>query len=160
MNARSKRYTKIGVCIAACLSIGLMSSAATQSSVDTWYASLEKPGFTPPNWLFAPVWTVLYILMGWAAGLVWARGLHHTWVKTGLYLFGLQLLLNGSWSLVFFGLREPTWALFVLIGLLTLIGLTMKWFRIASRTAALMLLPYFLWGLYAAALNLAIVRLN
>ncbi len=160
MNRRRKIIGKIGLSIAICIAIGFISGMATQSSVETWYAALNKPSFNPPNWLFGPVWTVLYILMGWAAGLVWSRGLHHKWVKTALYHFGLQLLLNGSWSIVFFGLREPFWAFWVLIALLVMIALTIKWFRIVSKTAALLMIPYLAWVLFAGVLNLAIVRLN
>ena len=160
MNRRRKIIGKIGLSIAICIAIGFISGMATQSSVETWYAALNKPSFNPPNWLFGPVWTVLYIMMGWAAGLVWSRGLHHKWVKTALYHFGLQLLLNGSWSIVFFGLREPFWALWVLLALLVMIALTIKWFRIVSKTAAFMLVPYLAWVLFAGVLNLAIVQLN
>lgn len=156
----TQKYARIGISIAICLSIGFVSAIATQSSVDTWYTGLEKPFFTPPNTWFGPVWTVLYVLMGWAGGLVWAKGLHHIWVKTALYHFGLQLLLNGSWSLVFFGLREPFWALLVILALGVMIVLTLRWFRIVSKTAFWMLIPYLAWVLFATALNLGIVWLN
>lgn len=160
MSRTTKILGKVGISIAICLAIGFISGMATQSSVDTWYATLNKPFFTPPNWVFAPAWTTLYILMGWAAGLVWSRGTHHAWVKTALYHFGLQLLLNGSWSIVFFGLREPFWALLVLIALLVMIVLTIKWFRIANKTAALLMVPYLAWVIFAGALNLGVVLLN
>ncbi|WP_233131682.1 TspO/MBR family protein [Robiginitalea sediminis] len=155
-----KKYRRILIAVGVCLLIGFLSGYATQSSVTTWYAGLNKPWFTPPNWLFGPVWTLLYILMGIAAGLVWARGLHHIWVKTALYHFGFQLLLNGSWSLVFFGLQEPFWAFLIIMALLVLIILTLKWFRVVSKPAGWLMLPYLAWVLFASVLNLSIVQLN
>jgi tryptophan-rich sensory protein len=160
MRAQKRTYFRIGVSVAVCLLIGALSGFATQSSVDTWYPGLAKPSFTPPNWLFAPVWTLLYMLMGIAAGLVWSRGLHHSWVKTALYYFGFQLLVNGSWSLVFFGLQNPQAALWVIGGLLVLIGLTIRSFRVVSRPAAWLMVPYLLWVFFASLLNLRIVQLN
>ena len=160
VNRKTRKFGKIGLAIAICLAIGLISGMATQSSVGTWYAGLRKPSFTPPNALFGPVWTLLYILMGWAAGLVWAKGLHHSWVKTALYFFGLQLLLNGSWSIVFFGLREPVWAFGIILILLVMIAITTKRFRVVTKPAALLMLPYLAWVLFASALNLSIVLLN
>ena len=118
MRLKKRMFTRIGIAVVVCLLIGGLSGFATASSVQTWYPNLVKPAFTPPNYLFGPVWTVLYILMGVAAGMVWARGSHHSWVKTALYYFGLQLLLNGSWSLVFFGLKNPTIALVVIFALI------------------------------------------
>ena len=155
-----KKITYIVIAVAICLSIGFLSSFATQSSVGGWYASLNKPDFNPPNWLFAPVWNFLYITMGTAAGLVWAKGFHHLWVKTALYHFGFQLLLNASWSIVFFGLKSPFWALVIIIALLVLIFLTIKWFKIVSNVAALLLVPYLAWVCFAAVLNYNIWALN
>ncbi len=155
-----KKLTHIAITVAICLFIGFLASVATQSSVTTWYATLNKPGFNPPNWLFAPVWTVLYVMMGIAAGLVWARGTHHLWVKTALYHFGFQLLLNASWSIVFFGLRQPFWALMVILALVIILGLTIRWFRVVSKPAAWLLVPYFLWVCFATALNYKIWELN
>lgn len=160
MRAQKRTYLRIGISVAACLLIGALSGFATQSSVDTWYPELAKPAFTPPNWLFAPVWTLLYILMGVAAGLVWARGLHHVWVKTALYYFGFQLLVNGSWSLVFFGLQNPPVAMGVIVVLAVLIVLTIRSFRVVSKPAAWLMVPYLLWVLFASMLNLRIVQLN
>ena len=143
-----------------CLLIGFVSGFATQSSVNDWYVTLNKPVFNPPNWIFAPVWTLLYILMGIAAGLVWIRGFYHIWVKTALYHFGFQLLLNGLWSIVFFGFKEPAWALLVILALLVLILLTIKWFKVVSKTAAYLLVPYLLWVCFATILNFSIWQLN
>jgi tryptophan-rich sensory protein len=99
-------------------------------------------------------------MMGVAAGLVWAKGFHHLWVKTALYHFAFQLLLNATWSIVFFGFREPFWGLVVIITLLILIVLTFRWFRIVNKLAAWLLVPYFFWVCFATALNYNIWELN
>ncbi len=156
----NKKLAYIAISVLVCLVIGFLSSFATQSSVNDWFVTLNKPSFNPPNWIFAPVWTLLYVMMGVAAGLVWSKGFHHLWVKTALYHFGFQLLLNASWSIVFFGLKEPFWALVVIITLLILLVLTIRWFRIVSKIAAWMLVPYFLWVCFATALNYKIWELN
>lgn len=155
-----KKLGYIVIAVTVCLVIGFLSSFATQSSVNDWYVGLNKPGFNPPNWIFAPVWTLLYIMMGVAAGIVWAKGFYHIWVKTALYHFGFQLLLNAAWSIVFFGFRQPFWALIVILTLLILLLLTIKWFRVVSSLAALLLVPYLLWVCFATVLNYKIWELN
>lgn len=155
-----KRIVYIAISVAVCLLIGFLSSIATQSSVTDWYVTLNKPGFTPPNEIFAPVWTALYILMGVSAGIVWSKGYHHIWVKTALYHFVFQLLFNALWSIVFFGLKNPLLGLVVILILLTLIMLTIRWFRVISKPAALLLVPYLLWVAFASALNYKIWELN
>ncbi|PWK25942.1 TspO/MBR family protein [Maribacter polysiphoniae] len=146
--------------VGICLGVGFLSSFATQSSVNDWFVTLNKPSFNPPSWLFAPVWTALYIMMGVSAGIVWAKGFHHLWVKTALYHFGFQLLLNAAWSIVFFGFKQPFWGLVVIITLLCLIVLTMRWFRIVSKSASWLLIPYLLWVCFATVLNYKIWELN
>ncbi len=143
-----------------CLLIGFLSGFATQSSVNEWYVTLNKPSFTPPNWLFGPVWTLLYIMMGVSAGIVWSKGFYHKWVKTALYHFGFQLLFNALWSVVFFGFQNPFWALLVILVLMMLILGTIRWFNIVSKTAAYLLIPYFLWVCFASLLNYRIWMLN
>ncbi|MEM8764984.1 MAG: TspO/MBR family protein [Bacteroidota bacterium] len=155
-----KKTLNILVAVAICLLIGFLSSFATQSSVNTWYTTLNKPSFNPPNSIFAPVWSVLYVLMGVAAGIVWSKGFHHIWVKTALYHFGFQLLFNALWSIVFFGFQSPEWAMLVILILLALIGLTFRWFKVVSKLAAYLLIPYFLWVAFAAVLNYRIWMLN
>jgi len=157
MNSKLK-YISISVLV--CLLVGFIGSIVTQTSIDGWYLGLEKPDFTPPNWLFAPVWTFIYILMGVALGLVWNRGFHHVWVKTAFYHFGFQLLLNTAWSIVFFGLKLPLLGLFIIVSLFILILFTIKWFKVASPLAAYLLIPYAVWVAYAAILNYEIWRLN
>lgn len=156
----NKKFTYILISVFVCLLGGYIASVATQTSVNTWYTTLNKPFFTPPNWLFAPVWTLLYILMGVAAGLVWSRGYHHKWVKTGMYHFIFQLLLNVFWSLVFFGIKEIFAALLIITGLLVLLFFTYKWFKVVNNLAAYLLVPYILWVSYATALNFGIWWLN
>jgi len=160
MNRRLKILIGISFFVILCLSIGGLSGFITQAAIPTWYAGLEKPFFTPPNWLFAPVWTTLYCLMGIAAGLVWAKGSHHKWVKTALYHFGAQLIVNGLWSIVFFGLKSPGIALLVIGLLLYLIIKTIYWFKIVQKSSAYLLYPYLLWVSFASFLNLGIYYLN
>lgn len=155
-----KKLTYVFISVVICLVIGYLSSIVTQSSVNDWYTTLNKPSFNPPNWLFAPVWTVLYILMGISAGWVWAKGFHHKWVKTGLYHFGFQLLLNALWSIVFFGLKNPFVALLVIIALVIMLILTIKWFKVVSKFAAVLLIPYLAWVCFATLLNYNIWVLN
>ncbi|MEL6918224.1 MAG: TspO/MBR family protein [Bacteroidota bacterium] len=155
-----KKITYIIITVGICLLIGFLSGFATQSSVNDWYLTLNKPSFNPPNWIFAPVWSILYVMMGVAAGIVWAKGFHHIWVKTALYHFGFQLLFNALWSIVFFGLKNPFWALLIILILLVLILFTIKWFKVVSKTAAYLLIPYLLWVGFATLLNYKIWEMN
>lgn len=154
------KILRIGITILLCLFIGFLSSIATQSSITTWYTTLIKPSFNPPNWIFAPVWTVLYILMGIAAGIVWSRGFYHKWVKTALYHFGFQLLLNAAWSIFFFGIRNPFLAFLDIIALFIVVIFTIKWFYVVNKISAYLLLPYLFWIAFAAILNFSIWQLN
>jgi tryptophan-rich sensory protein len=140
--------------------LGFLSSFATRAAIIDWYPSLNKPFFNPPNEIFAPVWVILYVMMGVAAGLVWAKGFHHVWVKTALYHFIFQLLFNALWSIIFFGLKQPLLALFVILILLILILLTIKWFKVVDKTAAYLMIPYLLWVCFATVLNYKIWELN
>ena len=152
------RYLTISVIL--CILVGFLSSFATQSSVNDWYLGLNKPSFNPPNWIFAPVWTILYIMMGVAAGIVWSKGSHHVWIRTALYHFGFQLFFNALWSILFFGLKNPFLALLTILVLLILILLTIKWFKVASNIAAYLMIPYLLWVCFATVLNYKIWELN
>lgn len=160
MKRRVKTLVGISFSVVLCLSIGGLSGFITQAAIPTWYAGLEKPFFTPPNWLFAPVWTTLYCLMGIGAGWVWSKGSHHRWVKTALYHFGAQLIVNGLWSIVFFGLKSPGIALLVITLLLYLILKTIYWFKIVHKPSAYLLYPYVVWVSFASFLNLGIYYLN
>ena len=151
-------YITFGITL--CLGVGLMASLATQTSVNTWYQTLEKPFFTPPSWIFAPVWSFLYILMGIALGRVIFFIKHNKLDRISLYYFGGQLLCNGLWSFIFFGLRNPILGLFVIIFLLFLIQQTIKWFRIIDVLSAQILYAYFIWVIFASLLNAGIILLN
>lgn len=155
-----KKLVYIAISMTVCLLIGILASFATQSSVNDWYLTLNKPSFNPPNWIFGPVWGVLYILMGVAAGIVWSKGIYHLWVKTALYHFAFQLLFNALWSIVFFGFQSPFWALVVILTLLILILLTIRWFKVVSKVAAVLMVPYFLWVCFATFLNYKIWEMN
>jgi len=136
-----------------------VGSLFTASSVGSWYATVAKPSWTPPNWVFGPAWTVLYSLMAIAAWLVWRRvGLSGASVALGLYF--AQLGLNVAWSGLFFGLRNIGAALVDIVGLWLLILFTTRAFWRRSHAASILLLPYLAWASFAAALNLAIWRLN
>ena len=151
-------YITFGITL--CLGVGLMASLATQTSVNTWYQTLEKPFFTPPSWIFAPVWSFLYILMGIALGRVIFFINYNKLDRISLYYFGGQLLINGLWSLIFFGLRNPILGLLVIVILLFLIQRTIKWLRAIDRLSAQILYPYFIWVIFATLLNAGIVFLN
>ena len=148
------------ISLLVCQLAGFIGSLVTRPAVSTWYAELIKPKFTPPDWVFAPVWISLYILMGVAAFLVWRRGLHHQVVRRALAFFGVQLVLNVLWSYLFFGLRSPLAGLIGICILGIAIILTVRSFLQASRTAGLLLIPYFLWVSFATGLNLSIWWLN
>ena len=142
-----------------CFAVAGIAGAVTSSSVETWYPTLEKPAFTPPDWVFGPVWTALYAMMALAAWLVWRRT---GWSggRNALGLFLGQLALNLAWSVLFFGLQQVGWALVEIVVLLALIlATTMAFFRIDWRAGAL-LVPYLLWVGYAGALNAGIWALN
>jgi tryptophan-rich sensory protein len=144
--------------VGLCLGAGYLGSTFTGKSVGGWYATLNKPSWTPPNAVFGPVWSALYLLMGIAAWLVWRS--NGAGAALALSLFGAQLLLNVTWSALFFGLRSPA-AGFAEICLLWLaIGATTVAFWRVTPPAAYLMLPYEAWVTFAAALNLAIWRMN
>jgi benzodiazapine receptor len=142
------------------LVVGGLGGIATASAIPTWYQGLDKPAWNPPNWVFGPVWTLLYVLMGVAAWLVWRQGWDNPQVRGALAIFGVQLLLNLFWSLIFFGLRSPGWAVLeiaVLWGFI--LATTVQFYRLES-VAGLLLVPYQLWVTFAAVLNATIWQLN
>jgi len=154
------KLLRTSIAILLCLFIGFLSSIATQMSINTWYITLNKPSFTPPNWVFAPVWILLYIMMGISAGIVWSKGFYHKWVKTALYHFGFQLLFNVAWSIFFFGMRNPLIAFLDILALFILLLFTIKWFKVVNSMAYYLLIPYVVWVAFAAALNFSIWQLN
>ena len=139
---------------------GVLGSLFTMPSIPTWYATLIKPALNPPSWVFGPVWTMLFILMGIAAFLVWKRGLNRKDVKIALIVFIGQLALNALWSIIFFGLHNPGIAFIEIIFLWLAILATIIVFSKISRPAAWLLLPYIIWVSFAAYLNYSIRILN
>lgn len=154
-------FLRLAACIVICQAAGAIGSVFTVTSLDSWYANLVKPSFNPPGWVFGPVWTFLYTLMGIAAWLVWKRGsLSSPSVRAALSLFFLQLVLNALWSVLFFGLKSPLLALVDIVALLAAIAATIVVFRPISPAAAWLMTPYLAWVAFAAILNAAIWRLN
>lgn len=148
------------VFVIVCQAAGVLGVLTTETGGSPWYEALEKPSFQPPGWVFGPVWTLLYALMGIAAWRVWRHGTSTPGVRPGLTLFGIQLGLNAIWSPVFFGAHEITWALAILAALwAVLVATTVVFFRV-DRPAGWMLVPYLAWVSFATLLNASIVSLN
>ena len=159
MNTRVRSLAALIVATATCLVVGVSGSLVTATSVREWYPFIQKPWWTPPSAVFGPVWTVLYLLMGVSAWLIW-RDAEGNARRSALLIFVTQLVLNGTWSYLFFGLRSPGWGALEIVLLWCSIVATMLAFARISRLAAGLLLPYLLWVSYAAALNFAIWNLN
>ncbi|MBX2992933.1 MAG: tryptophan-rich sensory protein [Bacteroidetes bacterium] len=153
-------YLRLIASIVLCQSAGIVAAILTAQSVQTWYPTLLKPSFNPPNWLFGPVWITLYFMMGISLYLVWQRSGTGQNIKTAVLFFVTQLVLNAAWSLIFFGLQSPFWAFVEIVALWVAILITIILFREISRTASYLLVPYILWVTYAAILNFTIWRLN
>ena len=145
------------MCLGAQLTASLLTLPAIRSG---WHAGLEKPFFNPPDWLFGPVWTVLYFTMAVAAWMVWKKGSGSSMLKPALMIFFSQLVFNVLWSALFFGMRRPGLAFMEIVVLWLLILVTALVFARISRWAALLLVPYLVWVLYAAVLNGSIWWLN
>ena len=155
-----KDIGKLVISVITCLAAGAIGSIFTRQAIPTWYATLEKPAFTPPSWLFAPVWTLLYILMGVAAFLAWRKGLQNRQVRIALIAFLIQLVFNALWSVVFFGLESPLYGLIVISVLwVTILFTALKFYRI-SLAASVLMWPYLLWVTFAVVLNESIWLLN
>lgn len=154
------KITRIVVSIIICQLAGVVGSVFTITAIPGWYASLIKPSFSPPNWLFGPVWLTLYILMGLALALVWAKGIGDKKVKQAVILFGVQLLLNVLWSILFFGLHLTFLAFLEIVMMLGFIVLTTRRFYRIERRAAYLMLPYLAWVSFASVLNFSIWFLN
>ena len=155
-----KRVAGIVVSIAVCELAGIVGSVFTMPSIPGWYAGLVKPSFNPPNWIFGPVWTLLYAMMGLAAFLVYEKGFTRPDVKKALAVFAAQLVLNTLWSIVFFGAHRILGAAVVIVLLGALILATMLLFYKISRAAAYLLVPYILWVGFATVLNASLYVLN
>lgn len=160
MSDITTKWTRLGISLGACLGAGGLGSMATRQSLLGWYPQLIKPPFSPPDWLFAPVWTTLYLMMGYAAYLVWRKKESAPGVKRALSMFAIQLALNTSWSFVFFKFQSLLGGLLVIVALWSTILLTIIKFSRISRTASSLLIPYLLWVSFASVLNFALWRLN
>jgi benzodiazapine receptor len=143
--------------IAVPLLAGFAGSAFTAPAIPTWYASINKPSFSPPNWLFAPVWTTLFVLMGVAGYLAYSSARNK---KEVVRVFGIQLALNTLWSVLFFGLRSPGLALLDIAALIGAIVWNILVFRKSSKTAGWLMAPYLAWVSFATVLNFAVWILN
>jgi len=153
------RWVALTLFLLASFAAAAIGGSATAASVRDWYPTLTKPPWNPPSWVFGPAWTVLYTLMSIAAWRVWLRR-EQPGAKAILWLHGVQLVLNALWSVLFFGLQRPDWALVNILGLLTvLVVIQFRLFR-ADRTAGWLWLAYVAWVTFAATLNKAIWLLN
>lgn len=156
---RKRDTMAFAVFLALCLAVSAMGAAVTATSVGTWYRTLVKPPFSPPDWIFAPVWTTLYFMMAVAAWRVWRRGGLRQ-ARPALTLFAVQLVLNLTWSIVFFGMRAIGAALVEIAVLLLAILATTVVFWQRDRVAGMLFIPYTAWVTFAAVLNAALWRLN
>ena len=155
------KYVRIIIAIVVCLGLGFASSKITQSSLYDWYPEIKKPSFNPPNWVFAPVWTTLFILMGLAAGMIWNQLEKQTEaVKKALFFFCVQLLFNVLWTFLFFGLNNLLLASIEIVLLWLLIYETFILFKKIEPKAAYLLLPYLSWVAFASVLTFFIYYLN
>jgi len=152
--------SKFLISILLCQFAGIIGSIFTMPAIPTWYSSLKKPSFAPPNSWFGPVWITLFALMAIAAFIVWHKGLSEPGVKTALIIFVIQLILNVLWSVAFFGLRSPIGGLMVIVSLWIAILATVIIFSGMSKIAGLLLVPYIVWVSFATVLNFLLWRLN
>lgn len=155
MNIRHLLLSIIG-----CQGVGFLGSVVTFESINTWYKFLVKPAFSPPNWLFGPVWTTLYFLMGISFYLIWQKGPKNRNVQQALNLFIVHLVFNAGWSFVFFGLHSILGGMVALIILWGFIVALIREFYKIERLAAYLLVPYLLWVSLAAVLNFSLLVLN
>jgi len=151
---------KLVAAIVICEFAGIFGSLFTYSKIPTWYATLAKPEFAPPNWIFGPVWITLFALMGIALYVIWNKGLTDKKNKQAVMFFAAQLVLNALWSLLFFGLESPFYGFVGIAALWIAIVLTIWKFWKIDRNAAFLLLPYIAWVSFAAAVNYAVWILN
>jgi len=154
------KILKLVVSVLICQGAGVVGSLFTSPAISGWYATIQKPSFNPPNWIFAPVWTLLFLLMGIALYLVWSSGKESKKKRTAILIFAVQLILNIFWSILFFGLQSPLYAFIEIIIFWLAILLTIITFYKISKPAAYLLLLYLLWVSFAAVLNFSILILN
>jgi tryptophan-rich sensory protein len=156
----TKTLPSLVLALALCFAAAALGSFFTTPAISTWYATLTKPVFSPPNWIFGPVWTILYICMAVALWMVWNTKTKKKEKSSGIKYFYIQLGLNALWSVLFFGLHNLFLAFAEIIVLWMMIYLTVKNFLSVSRTAGRLLLPYLAWVSFASLLNLSVAILN
>ncbi len=152
-------FIRLAISILICQLAGFIGSIFTAPAITSWYENLKKPAFRPPNWLFAPVWTTLFLLMGISLYLIWSKGINKK-TQIALIAFGVQLVLNILWSVFFFGLKNPLLAFLEIIILWLAIFINIIYFYRIEKIAAILLIPYILWVSFAAFLNFLIYKLN
>lgn len=155
-----KDYRNLFLSILICNLAGAIGSIFTMPAIDSWYGNLVKPALNPPSWVFGPVWTLLFVLMGVAAFIVYNYGWKKMEVKIALSIFGFQLILNTLWSIIFFGLQNPGLAFLELVLLWMAILFSIISFYRVSKKAAYLLIPYIMWVSFAGYLNLSLFLLN
>ncbi len=153
-------FVKCVLSILLPLIVGGVSGFFTASSIEGWYITLNKPWFNPPNWIFGPVWTLLYLMMGIAFFLIWKSGAPADTKKIAMTAYFVQLAFNFAWSLIFFYMEQPGWALVDILLMWAAIFYTIIAFGKISTSAAWMLVPYISWVSFATVLNFAIWKLN
>jgi len=159
-NSKLSEYPRLIASILIPLIVGFIGSIVTITEIPTWYSALSKPAWAPPNWLFGPVWTILYILMGIALYLVWREGLNRRDVRFAILIFGAQLVLNLLWSIVFFSYHALLGSFFLIMLLWLVILANIITFSIISKPAGLLLVPYIVWVSIASYLNYSVYILN
>ena len=157
--AVSNDLPMLGLFILAVVAVSVLGGLATAAAIPGWYATLAKPSWTPPNWVFGPAWSTLYVLMAVAAWLVWRRR-RRVEVRGALLAWWVQLALNLLWTMLFFGLRQPVWGLIEIVALWIAIAITIALFHRVRPLAALLLVPYIAWVSFAISLNAGIVALQ
>ena len=153
-------YLKLFISIFICMAVGGISGYLTASEIPGWYMFLNKPGFNPPNWIFAPVWTTLYILMGISFWLVWKSGTEEAIKNRAMLFFMVQLILNFFWSIIFFNFHQLGFAMAEIVLLWIFILFSIISFYPISKAASYLLIPYICWVSFASILNFAVWRLN
>ena len=159
-NGNSVKIAKLVISIIICQIVGLMGSFFTMPAIDSWYQTINKPIFTPPNWVFAPVWVVMFLLMGVALFFIWDKESKNGEKKAAIVVFVFQFILNILWSFIFFTLKSPIGAFVEIMALWIMVLFTIITFSKVSKTAGYLLLPYIIWVSFAAFLNFIIILIN
>lgn len=155
-----RNWLELGLIIVVCELAGIIGTFFTIPAIPTWYATLNKPFFNPPSWVFGPVWIMLYALMGISFFIIWKKGLNKKENKLAVSFFGIQLILNALWSIIFFGLQNILFALIEILLLWLFLVITIIQFYKIDKRAAYLLVPYLLWVSFATILTFFIFILN